>query len=200
MRELVAVEFLSVDGVMQGLGSPDEDRDGGFEHGGWGAPYASAIDPSAGSDGLSPTTAYLFGRRTYDSMAAFWPYAPADNPFAAHLTATPKYVASATLTEPGWQNTEVLRGDLVGEVAALKRTGEGDIVILGSGQLARTLMAAGLVDRLQLFVHPLLLGTGKRLFGDLPTPRALTLEHCSTTALGSVVLTYRFSPQAPSAR
>ena len=119
-------------------------------------------------------------------------------PAAASAAAASPTSTSATLTEPGWQNTEVLRGDLVGEVAALKRTGEGDIVILGSGQLARTLMAAGLVDRLQLFVNPLLLGTGKRLFGDLPTPRALTLEHCSTTALGSVVLTYRFSPQAPS--
>src|SRR5580704_13432855 len=98
MAALIVVEFLSLDGVMQGLGSPDEDRDGGFEHGGWGAPYAEGVQESlASAGGLGETSAYLFGRRTYESLAAFWPTQSAENPMAAHLNSTPKYVATQTL-------------------------------------------------------------------------------------------------------
>jgi len=192
MQTLRLIEFLTVDGVMQGLGSPDEDRDGGFEHGGWGAPYAEGIHPDAGASGLSATTAYLFGRRTYEKMAAFWPHQPADNPIAASMNALPKYVVTRTLTSVDWAGTTILSGDVSEEVAALKTDGDGTIAVLGSGVLARSLLAAGLVDGLQLFVHPLLLGTGKRLFGDLPLPRSLRLEAVDRTELGSVMLSYSF--------
>ncbi len=190
MRNLVAIEFLSVDGVMQGPGSPDEDREGGFEHGGWGAPFAEAIHASSGSAGLGGTSAYLFGRKTYEKMAAFWPYAPDSNPMAAHLNATEKHVATMTLTTLEWRNARVLNGDLADGVRALKRSGEGDIAILGSGVLVRALMREDLIDTLRLFVHPLILGSGKRLFGDLPAPRPLKLVHSDTTSMGSLVLSY----------
>lgn len=190
MRTLTAIEFLSVDGVMQGLGSPDEDRDGGFEHGGWGAPYAEAIHSSRGPDELGDTTAYLFGRRTYEKMAAYWPHQSHSNPLAAHLHATPKHVVCSTVPTGAWDNTRVLTGDVHAAVSRLKEDGEGTIAILGSGVLVRDLLCAGLVDTLRLFIHPLLLGSGKRLFGALDAPCALTLRGCSTTSMGSVVVSY----------
>lgn len=190
MRRLIAIEFLSVDGVMQGLGSPDEDREGGFEHGGWGAPYADAIHASTVAGGLDDTTAYLFGRKTYEKMAAFWPSVPDENPMAAHLNATEKYVASRSLTTFDWANTRPLAGDATDGVRALKRTGEGDIAILGSGVLVRSLLEADLIDGFRLFVHPLLLGSGKRLFGELEAPRPLVLTGFDTTSMGSLVLAY----------
>lgn len=190
MRRLIAIEFLSVDGVMQGLGSPDEDREGGFEHGGWGAPYADAIHASTVAEGLGRTTAYLFGRKTYEKMAAFWPSVPDENPMAAHLNATEKYVASRSLTTFDWANTRPLAGDTTDGVRALKRTGEGDLAILGSGVLVRSLLRADLIDGFRLFVHPLLLGSGKRLFGELESPRPLVLTAFDTAAAGSLVLSY----------
>jgi dihydrofolate reductase len=120
MRKLVVIEFVTLDGVVQGLGSPDEDRDGGFEHGGWGAPYLDETQGAAAVEGLASTTAYLFGRKTYEKMAAFWPHQPGDNPLAAHLNATPKYVATRTLTSVGWANARVLAGDLVPAVKDLQ--------------------------------------------------------------------------------
>lgn len=190
MRTVTAIEFLSVDGVMQGLGSPDEDREGGFEHGGWGAPFAEAIHASTAANGMGNTSAYLFGRKTYEKLASFWPHQAPENPVAAHLNVTPKYVASTTLRTPTWHPSTVLSGDVAGEVERLKAQGEGTIAILGSGALVRLLVEDDIIDRLRLFVHPLLLGSGKRLFGSLPVPRTLTLTECTTTALGSLVLTY----------
>lgn len=190
MRRLIAVEFLSLDGVMQGLGSPDEDREGGFEHGGWGAPYAEAIHASRGADGLSETTAYLFGRKTYEKMAAFWPHVPDDNPMAAHLNATEKHVVASAPLAFDWYGTRALTGELDQEVQALKNTGEGNITILGSGVLVRSLMQAEMIDALRLFIHPLVLGSGKRLFGDLPAPQNLTLVDSETTSMGTLVLSY----------
>ena len=192
MRKLVAIEFLSVDGVMQGLGSPDEDREGGFRHGGWGAPFADAIHASSSKDGLVGTGAYLFGRKTYEKMAAFWPHQPSSNVMAAHLTATPKHVASSTLRDADvtWDNTTVMSGDLATDVRRLKAVGSGDIAILGSGVLVRALMRDGLVDSFRLFVHPLVLGSGRRLFPELDEPMPLTLTSCDTTSKGTLVLSY----------
>lgn len=190
MRRLIAVEFLSIDGVMQGLGSPDEDREGGFEHGGWGAPYAEAIHASRGADGLSETTAYLFGRKTYEKMAAFWPHVPDDNPMAAHLNATEKHVVASAPLAFDWYGTRALTGELDQEVQALKNAGEGNITILGSGVLVRSLMQAEMIDTLRLFIHPLILGSGKRLFGGLPVPQNLTLVDSETTSMGTLVLSY----------
>jgi dihydrofolate reductase len=190
MRTLAIVEFLSLDGVMQGLGSPDEDTDGGFPHGGWGAPFSPAMGQVMDPGGLSATTGYLFGRRTYQKMAAFWPFQGDDDPIAAHLNATPKYVASGTLSSVDWAGTTILRGDVPAAVRKLKDDGEGGITILGSGVLVRSLLEQDLVDELRLFLHPLLLGTGKRLFGELPDPRRQTLRSVARTDLGTVALNY----------
>lgn len=200
MRTLVIIEFLTVDGVMQGLGSPEEDTSGGFRHGGWGTPYAEAIHEAVAEAGPSRTCAYLFGRRTYEKMAAFWPYQPDDNPMARQLNRTPKYVASRTLIDLEWDGAQVLHGDLGQSVTDLKADGEGDIAVLGSGDLVHQLMALDLVDELRLFVHPLLLGTGTRLFRGLPAPRRLRLSSCSTTSLGTVVLGYDVQADRGEAR
>ena len=190
MGALVMIEFLTVDGVMQGLGSPGEDPEGGFVHGGWGAPYAGSVHQVTASAGFARTSSYLFGRRTYEKMAAFWPHQPADDPVAAHLNATPKYVASRTLTEAAWPGTRILSTDVVDAVRGLRAGEDGDIAVLGSGVLCRELLAADLVDEIRLFVHPLLLGSGKRLFGELPVPRRLALRSVARTDLGTVALVY----------
>lgn len=193
MGRVVIIEFLTVDGVMQGLGSPQEDTDGGFTHGGWGAPYAESIHQVMGAGGLEATTAYLFGRRTYEKMAEFWPHQGEDNPIAAHMNSTAKYVASTTLSEATWSGTTILAQDVLPTVAELKSASDGDIAVLGSGVLARQLLAQGLVDQLRLFLHPLLLGTGKRLFEQMPDPRRLALTSVAHTDLGTVALVYDVS-------
>jgi dihydrofolate reductase len=196
MRKLVVIEFLTVDGVMQGLGSPEEDTDGGFAHGGWGAPYAGAIHEAVAAAGPTRTTAYIFGRRTYEKMAAYWPYQPDDNPMARQLNQAPKYVATRSLTALDWMGAHILNRELEVAVADLKADGEGDIAVLGSGELVHQLMLLDLVDQLRLFVHPLLLGTGKRLFRPLPAPRSLQLTAFATTSLGTLVLDYQL-PREP---
>lgn len=186
MRKLNLVEFLSVDGVMQGLAGPDGD----FPYPGWGLDYPVEVEEDPDSDTFAGTSAYLFGRRTFEEMQAFWPHQPDDNPMAASLNAAQKYVVSSTMNDAPWAPTTVISGDVAASVAALKADGEGAIVVLGSGQLARFLLSAGLVDGLTLFVHPLLLGTGTRLFGDLPGLHRLHLESSATSGHGSLVLNY----------
>jgi dihydrofolate reductase len=192
MGELVVIEFVTLDGVMQGLGSPDEDRDGGFTHGGWGAPYGDDIQQKAALEGMRDTRAYLFGRRTYEKMLAFWPEQPDANPMASHLNATPKHVATRTLDDADltWSNAQVLHGGLAPAVRTLKEAGEGIIAVLGSGVLVQELAALGLVDGYRLFLHPLLLGSGKRLFGQTDGPRALRLLDVTPTSTGVVMLSY----------
>lgn len=189
MRRLSLVEFVSLDGVMQGLAGPDGSS---FPYGGWGNDYPVQVQADPGSATFAGTTAYLFGRRTFEEMAAYWPHQPAGNPMAAALNTTPKYLVSRTATTPSWQPTTVISDDVAGAVSALKAEGEGSIVVLGSGELARFLLAEGLVDALTLFVHPLLLGTGKPLFGELPELRRLHLDSCTTSELGSLILNYSF--------
>jgi dihydrofolate reductase len=191
MRNLVVIEFITLDGVMQGLGSPDEDRDGGFEHGGWAAPYGDDVQTAAATEGLAGTTAYLFGRRTYDKMSAFWPYQPDTHPMAEHLNATPKYVATRTPAELTWHAAQVLDDELVPAVTRLKSHGSGTIAVLGSGVLVQDLVAHDLVDGYRLFLHPLLLGTGKRLFRESERPVRLRLADCTRTSTGVLLLDYR---------
>ena len=190
-RTLVAVEFLSLDGVMQAPGDPQEDTEGGFVHGGWQRPYFDDVMARAGAEGMASTDAYLFGRKSYQKMAAFWPTAPADDPFAAHLNGTRKYVVSRTLTDPEWGPVEVVGDDVPQTVAALKARPGGTITVLGSGELVRTLLEHDLVDRLELTVAPLVIGSGKRLFGETPDLRRLELDGSVTTTTGSVMLRYR---------
>jgi dihydrofolate reductase len=190
MRTLAMIEFLSLDGVMQGFGSPEEDRDGGFDHGGWGAPYGDEVLGRHAGEGLAGTNAYLFGRRTYEKMAAHWPNEPDENPIAKHLNTTPKYVVTRTLKQLDWAGSHVLDGDVVESVGSLKAEGDGGIAVLGSGVLAQTLIEHGLVDAYRLFVHPLVLGTGKRLFRHTPRPMPMRLVDCTPTTTGVLLLTY----------
>jgi dihydrofolate reductase len=186
MRQLIVIEFVTLDGVMQGLGSPDED------HGGWGAPYGDDIQQAAALEGMKSTTAYLFGRRTYEKMLAFWPQQPSTNPMAAHLNATPKYVASRTLGDARltWANARVLQGDLTAGVRRAQAEGDGNIAVLGSGVLVQQLAALDLVNGYRLFLHPLLLGGGKRLFNQLDQPQPLQLVSVEQTSTGVVMLSY----------
>lgn len=190
MRKLVVIEFVTLDGVMQGFGSPDEDREGGFQYGGWGAPYFDETQGAAAIEGLKLTTAYLFGRKTYEKMIGYWPSQPDENPMAAHLNATPKYVASRTLTNLSWKNARVLDGELVPAVEGLKSAGDGYIAVLGSGVLVEDLIANRLVDEYRLFIHPLVLGTGKRLFRAIDRPMRLRLISCTPTTTGVLMLSY----------
>jgi dihydrofolate reductase len=190
VRKLAVIEFVTLDGVMQGLGSPDEDRDGGFEHGGWGAPYGDEVLGRHAAEGMATTSAYLFGRRTYEKMAAHWPHQPDDNPMAAHLNATPKYVVTRTLIGLDWQGSHVLAGDVVESVSGLKAQGDGTVAVLGSGVLVQTLIENDLIDEYRLFVHPLVLGAGKRLFRETSGPRPLRLIDCKQTTTGVLLLGY----------
>jgi len=190
MGSLILVEFITLDGVMQGFGSPDEDRDGGFEHGGWGAAYRDETQMSSSVESVTSTGAYLFGRGTYEKMIQFWPHQSDDNPMAAHLNSSPKYVVTSTLSHLTWNNAHVLSGDLDEDIDRLKTTYKGDIIVLGSWQLTEYLITHGHVDGYRLFLHPLILGTGKRLFRDLPSPRPLRLIDVTPTSTGVLMLRY----------
>jgi dihydrofolate reductase len=190
MRKIVAVVSLTLDGVMQAPGRPDEDRRGGFEHGGWAPPYRDAVMMRAVSAGMSGPGALLFGRRTYEDFFAVWP-GRKDNPFTAVLDRSQKYVASRTLREPlPWQNSTLVSGDAAETVARLKREPGPDLTVLGSGDLLHTLMRHRLVDVYTLMIHPLLLGRGRRLFDEDVPPTPLRLVESVTTTTGVVIATY----------
>jgi len=191
MRKLVVIEFLSLDGVYQAPGDPNEDTEGGFRHGGWQRPYFDDVMGAAAAEGMAATDAHLFGRKTYEIMAAYWPTAPADDPFAKHLNGVQKYVASTTLQTVEWQNSTLIREDVAEEVAKLKEQPGKDIAVLGSGNLVQTLIEHDLVDELSLSVFPIVLGSGKRLFRDADQVRRLTLVDSKATTTGGLMLTYR---------
>lgn len=190
--KLTVSTFLSVDGVMQGPGGPDEDRSGGFERGGWLAPL---FDDEVGQfmDAMfGRVDAFLLGRRTYDIFAAYWPKVDdPDDPIATPLNALPKYVASTTLTDPGWANTTVLSGDVATAVRELKdRPGE-ELQVHGSATLVRFLLANDLVDELNLITFPVIVGQGMRLFAEQGLDTELELAANRTTPNGVAIQTYR---------
>jgi len=190
MGKVVLYVSVSLDGVMQGPGRPNEDRRGGFTHGGWGIPYADPVLMNVAGSSMSSTGALLLGRRTYEDFYAVWPNRPKPNPFTDVLNNTRKYVASRTLREPlPWMNSTLLAGDAESHVARLK-TGPEDLVILGSGELARSLMRCRLIDSYILLIHPLVLGAGRRLFGDAGPRTALRLVDSKTSTTGVVVGIY----------
>ena len=193
MRMLTVVESLTLDGVMQAPAGAEEDTRDGFAHGGWAAPYHDAVMGEAmGKRMASGPGALVFGRRTFEQFASYWPHQPDDNPYAAQLNRTEKLVASTTLTGPlPWDNSRVLPGDAADAVAALKREDGPDLGVLGSGVLVQSLLRRGLVDVFLLLVHPLVLGTGRRLFPDGGAPVVLELESELTTTTGVVIATYR---------
>jgi dihydrofolate reductase len=197
MSRLVVNENLTLDGVMQSPAGPDEDRRDGFEHGGWAPPYFDQVMGDVAAEGMAEGGAMLFGRRTFEQFASFWSTQPDDNPFAAVLNNRQKYVASRTLKEPlSWRNSTLLQGDAMEAVAKLKEQPD-DLVVLGSGELVRSLMRANLVDEYVLLIHPLVLGSGRRLFPDGGPSAALRLVDTKTTTTGVVIATYQ--PAEPTA-
>ena len=193
MAKLHVGTFLTLDGVMQAPGGPDEDRDSGFEHGGWSFHY---WDDAMGEWIVKSTLradALLLGRRTYEIFAAHWPKIGGDDPVAAKLNSVPKYVASRTLGEVTWNNSKLLEGDAAAAVSKLKNEMDGEIQVTGSATLIQTLLQADLVDRYELWVFPLVLGTGKRLFGEGAMPAALKLVDSQTSSTGVTIQTYERS-------
>jgi dihydrofolate reductase len=192
MSKIVAFTSLTLDGVMQAPGRPDEDRRGGFEHGGWATPYSDSVMGSvAGASGAS-AGGLLFGRRTYEDFYGVWPKRTDDNPFTAVLNNTQKYVASTTLKEPlPWINSTLLKGDAAEAVARLKAQPGKDFVVLGSGVLLQSLMRRNLVDEWVLLIHPLVLGSGRRLFTDGGEFATLRLVDTKTSTTGVVIATYQ---------
>jgi dihydrofolate reductase len=191
MRRIIVCTFLTLDGVMQAPGGPDEDPESGFTHGGWQKPTDDEEVGAAVAGWYEDFGAMLLGRKTYDIFASYWPGADPANPFTARMNDMPKYVASRTLTSLDWQNSTLLRGDTVEAVRALKASEGGDISVVGSGDLAQTLMRHGLVDEYRLTVHPVILGSGKRLFADGAIPTALEPVAVTATKGGTVVGVYR---------
>jgi dihydrofolate reductase len=191
VRKVVVFNSVTLDGVMQAPGRPDEDRRGGFEHGGWATKYADPVMAGVAAEGMARGGDLLFGRRTYEDFYSVWPNRT-DNPFTAVLNNTQKYVASTTLAEPlPWGNSTLLKGDAADAVARLKEQTGGDLVILGSGELIRSLMRRNLIDEYMLLIHPLVLGLGRRLFGDGGAFAALRLVDTKTTTTGVLIATYQ---------
>ncbi|MEU8927895.1 dihydrofolate reductase family protein [Kitasatospora sp. NPDC048545] len=194
MARLTLTTFLTLDGVMQAPGGPEEDRAGGFPYGGWLAPFFDPDTDRFIGEVFERAQAFLLGRRTYEIFAGFWPGItdPADA-VAARLNGLPKYVATHTLTDPRWQHTTLLGGDVPAEVARLKERldGDGELQIHGSGALARTLMGHDLIDEYHLLVAPVALGAGIRLFPEGGPPTAFELTASRVTASGTALLSYR---------
>ena len=191
MRKLVVNQFMSLDGVVQAPGGAEEDTEGGFAHGGWQLPYVDDAFMRQAAAGMAETDAQLFGRKTYDIMAAYWPNVGDEDPFAKHLNHAKKYVASRSMTEASWENTTVLNDDVPTQVREIKEQDGGTISVLGSGDLVQTLMAHDLVDEYALAIHPIVLGSGKKLFHDNDQLRKLELVGCTPTTTGVLLATYR---------
>jgi dihydrofolate reductase len=198
MSNVVVLMHLTLDGVVQAPGRPDEDLRGGFAHGGWARPRGDSVVEAFG--GIAEGGALLFGRRTYEDFFSFWPN-QTDNPFTPVLNTTQKYVASTTLQEPlPWSNSTLLTGDAAEAVDRLKQQLDKDLLIMGSGVLVQSLMRRNLVDEYVLLIHPLVLGTGRRLFAEGCPTTALQLVDTKTTASGVVITTYRAAePSVPAA-
>ncbi|MGW0488225.1 dihydrofolate reductase family protein [Streptomyces olivaceus] len=191
MRRIIVCTFLTLDGVMQAPGGPDEDAEGGFEHGGWQRPVDDEEVGTAVAGWYERSDAMLLGRKTYEIFASYWPTADPADPFTDRMNGMHKYVASRTLTSVDWRNSTLLEGDVAEAVRRLKASDGGDINVVGSGDLAQTLMRHGLVDEYRLTIHPVIVGTGKRLFADGAIPTALAPVGVSTTKGGTVVGVYR---------
>jgi dihydrofolate reductase len=191
MRKLVVGTFMTLDGVMQAPGGPDEDRDGGFQHGGWLVPYFDDKFAAIMTEWTKRADAFLLGRKTYEIFAGSWPKStdPADETATA-LNTRPKFVASRTLTKVGWNNSTLLNGDIAEAVAKLKAQAGGEIQVHGSANLLQTLLKHDLVDTLRIWLFPVVLGSGKRLFGEGAIPRSFRLVDTQQTTTGAVLHVY----------
>jgi dihydrofolate reductase len=190
MGTLIVTEFMTLDGVAQAPGGPDEDRDGGFAHGGWQAQFGDEAAGNALFEKAAGMDALLLGRRTYEIFADYWPQAPEEIPWTGLLNRVPKYVASRTLAEPlAWAGSSVLTGDLASSIAELKDRHD-QVHVIGSLDLLQSLLSNRLVDRLDLWQYPLVLGTGKRVFAEGAVPTVLRLTESATHPHGLLQLTY----------
>jgi dihydrofolate reductase len=188
---LTLTMFVTLDGVVQAPGAPEEDPSGGFEYGGWLVPYADDDMAQAMAGFFTEADAFLLGRRTYEIFAAFWPkVTDPDDPIAGPLNRLPKYVASRTLEDVSWEGSELLKGDVAAEVAELKRKPGRELQVHGSGGLAQTLIQHDLVDEYRLLTYPVVLGKGKRLFAEGAKPAALNLVDHKTTSTGVSIDVY----------
>jgi dihydrofolate reductase len=191
MRKLVVGTFLTLDGVMQAPGGPDEDRDGGFEHGGWSVNYWDEMMGQIIVEDTLRADALLLGRRTYEIFAAHWPRVPdQSDPIAAKLNSVRKYVVSRTLNKAEWSNSVLISGDAAAQVARLKEEAGGEIGVSGSANLIQTLLKHDLVDEFRLWVFPVVVGSGKRLFGDGAVPGALRLVDTKVASTGVAIHHY----------
>jgi dihydrofolate reductase len=195
MARVIVVNHLTLDGVMQAPARPDEDARDGFAHGGWAIPGQDQLMAAKIGERMGDERAFLFGRRTYEDFYAVWP-GRTDNPFTEALNDTPKYVASRTLAEPlPWRNSILLSGDAAGAVAELKQQPLGNLTMFGSGELIGSLIAADLIDEYLLMIHPLVLGSGRRLFAAGRNTR-LRLVEAVATGTGVVIATYEPATRA----
>lgn len=193
MRKLIVSEFVTLDGVMQAPGGKEEDVRDGFAYGGWAAPYNDPVKGRIMAQGMAKRGSLLFGRRTYEHFFKVWP-GRTDNPFTEVLDNTQKYVASRTLKEPlPWKNSTLLRGDAADAIEKLKQEPGDDLVILGSGELVRSLMRRHLIDEMVLIIHPLVLGSGRRMFGDDGTFAKFRLVEAVPTTTGAIIATYQLA-------
>jgi dihydrofolate reductase len=190
--KLTTITNVSVDGVMQGLGAPDEDRRGGFERGGWAPPLFDNEAATFVNHVYQRADAFLFGRRTYEIFAGYWGVmADSVNPIAAALNTRPKYVASTTLSDPQWADTTVLSGDVAAAIGELKAKPAGELQVHGSGNLVRWLLDNDLVDEITLLTYPVVIGQGTRLFPDIGPDTALDLVDSRATPKGVTIQVYR---------
>jgi dihydrofolate reductase len=194
MRKVVVDEWISLDGVVQAPGAPEEDTAGGFRHGGWHLRYFDEESQRWVLEYLTEAGGFLFGRRTYDNFAGHWPNASKEEqPVAQPLNTKPKYVASTTLVEPlVWEGSSLLRGDVAEAVSALKQEDGDDLHVIGSTQLVRTLIEHELIDEFRLMIDPVVLGGGKRLFPDDGALRSLRLLDSRVITTGAILATYAF--------
>lgn len=191
MRELAIITFITLNGVMQSPGSPEEDPSGGFTGGGWAADYWEGVMAHVKQEAMAEPYDILFGRKTYEMFAGYWPHVGDDNAVARMMNAATKYVATNTLTKLDWENSILVSGDIPSEIARLKAQ-EGPLIqIHGSGALIQTLLAAKLVDELRLWTFPVIVGAGKRLFASDSMPQKLQLRKTAACANGAVMGIYR---------
>jgi dihydrofolate reductase len=190
MRRLIVAEHISLDGVIQAPGGPEEDPTGDFRLGGWIVPYADKGIGQAVQDLLSQRFELLLGRRTYDIWAPYWPRVQAGHAIADLFNSVPKHVATHRTDRLDWQPSHALKGDLADAIHALKQQGEANLLTWGSGDMLRQLLATGLVDELRLLIYPVVLGRGKRLFDDNAQASAFTLANSTSTPTGVLITRY----------
>lgn len=198
MRKLIAITQVTIDGVMQAPGGPEEDPRNGFRHGGWSMPFGDDVLMKVINETISSEFEMLLGRRTYEIFAGYWPYQK-DNPIGKAFNKATKYVVTHTLNQTDWEHAQILSGDAGEKVRMLKASDGSDLHIWGSGALLQTLIAAGLIDEYRMWIAPVVLGEGKRLFGNGVLPVRLELIDTLRTSTGVLINTYRPAGPVPQA-